>query len=155
MKPSCAMAIAVVLAVVPVADAQAARKSASSLPEPKLRFAGTETYEANGFDFIRYKYEVTNRSKFPKDLFAASPDLPACGENPNAARTWVDIYDRAGKKLYWFCALTSPEDLHNVWFALTDGTAPPDAVYVEMTDRKTGTTKRSNMVSTPASAHPN
>ena len=39
-------------------------------------------YEANGFDFIRYKYEVTNRDKFKKELFAASPDLPACNENP-------------------------------------------------------------------------
>jgi hypothetical protein len=149
MKASLGAAIAVALALVPAAGAQAARKPASSLPEPKLRFAGTEAYEANGFDFIRYKYEVTNRGKFSKELFAASPDLPACGENPNAARTWVDIYDRGGKKLYWFCALTGPDDLKNVWFALTDGTAPPEAVYVEMTDRRTGATKRSNMVSTP------
>jgi hypothetical protein len=119
-----------------------------SLPVPKLKFIGTEAYEANGFDFTRYKYEVANKAKFPKELFAASPDLPACGENPNASRTWVDLYDGDGQKLYWFCAFTGPEDLGNLWFALTQGKAPPSSVYIEMTDRKAGATVKSNRAPT-------
>lgn len=144
-------AIAFAVVLTPSAAGVAAKKPAQSLPVPKLRFVGTEAYEANGFDFIRYKYEVANRGKFKKELFAASPDLPPCGENHNSARTWIDLYDATGKKLYWFCAFTGPEDMSNLWFALTDGTKPPSAVYVEMTDRKTGSTIRSNTVSTPES----
>ena len=132
-----------------VAHASVALMSAPGLPVPKLRFVGTEAYEANGFDFTRYKYEVANKSKFPKELFAASPDLPACGENPNASRTWVDLYDGDGKKLYWFCAFTGPQDLGNLWFALTTGKSPPAKVYIEMTDRKTGASAKSNVVSVP------
>jgi hypothetical protein len=149
MKPFCGAALALALVLAPSPDAQGAKKQAASLPEPKLRFVGTEPYEANGFDFIRYKYEVTNRDKFKKELFAASPDLPACNENPNASRTWIDLYDGKGKKLYWFCALTDPDDLKNLWFAITGGASPPGEVYIEMTDRRTGAHIRSNFASTP------
>ena len=44
MKLSLGAALAVALALVPAAAAQAAKKPASSLPEPKLRFAGTEAH---------------------------------------------------------------------------------------------------------------
>ena len=150
MKPFFKAAIALAFVIVPSTNLKAAKAQPSSLPEPKLRFVGTEPYEANGFDFIRYKYEVTNHEKFKRELFAASPDLPACNENPNASRTWIDLYDAKGKKLYWFCALSGPDDLKNLWFALTDGAEPPDSVYIEMTDRRTGGHVRSNLASTPA-----
>ena len=146
MKAILAIAFASTLTLAGASGAAAAKSA--SLPVPKLKFVGTEAYEANGFDFTRYKFEVTNKTKFTKELFAASPDLPACGENPNASRTWVDLYDGDGKKLYWFCAFTGPEDLGNLWFALTGDKPPPKAVYIEMTDRKTGATIKSNRAST-------
>ena len=146
MKAILGIALAFAIGVAGATGAQAAKKP--SLPEPKLKFAGTESYEANGFDFTRYKYQVANKAKFGKELFAASPDLPACGDNPKASRTWVDIYAADGKKLYWFCAFTGPEDLDQLWFALTKGTEPPKSVYIEMTDRKTGATARSNRAPT-------
>lgn len=154
MKPIAAagFALACLLAASGAASA-ASKKPAQTLPVPKLNFVGTETYEANGFDFIRYKYEVANRGKFKKELFAASPDLPACGENPNASRTWVDLYGADGKKLLWFCAFTTPDDLAHLWFALTQDTAPPASVYIEMTDRRTGSTIRSNSARTGPASH--
>jgi hypothetical protein len=136
------------LLALPAASDAAAKKSVQALPVPKLNFVGTETYEANGFDFIRYKYEVANRGKFKKELFSASPDLPACGEIPNASRTWVDLYGADGKKLLWFCAFTTPDDLAHLWFAQTQGTEPPASVYIEMTDRRTGAHIRSNSAPT-------
>src|SRR5690348_4944623 len=146
MKAILGIALAFAMSAAPASTAGAAKKQ--SLAEPKLRFVGTEAYEANGFDFTRYKYAVTNKSKFPKELFAASPDLPACGDNTKASRTWVDLYDGDGKKLYWFCAFTGPDDLQSLWFALTSDKLPPAKVYIEMTDRKTGASVKSNMVST-------
>jgi hypothetical protein len=147
MKAILGIALASALTLGGANAALAAKKP--GLPVPKLRFVGTEAYEANGFDFTRYKYEVANKSRFPKELFAASPDLPACGENANASRTWVDLYDGDGKKLYWFCAFTGPQDLGNLWFALTTGKPPPAKVYIEMTDRRTGASAKSNVVSVP------
>jgi len=69
----------------------------SVLPNPVLYFIGQELYETGGKQFIRYTYDVANKDAYPDDLFAASPDLPPCGQNTKAARTWIDIYDQSGK----------------------------------------------------------
>jgi hypothetical protein len=133
--------------------AQAAQKQHSSLPSPHLVFRGTEAYEANGFDFIRYQYEVTNKAKYPKALFTASPDLPPCGESTSPSRTTVEIHEAAGKRMIEFCSLPGPENLDRLWFAVEKGTAPPDSVYVEITDRLTGSKSRSNMAPTGKPDH--
>ena len=154
MKPIAAAGLVLAcLAGIASASSAASKKAAQTLPVPKLNFVGTEAYEANGFDFIRYKYEVANRGKFKKELFAAAPDLPACGENPNSSRTWVDLYGSDGKKLLWFCAFTTPDDLAHLWFALTEDKPPPPSVYIEMTDRRTGATIRSNSAGTGPASH--
>src|SRR5919197_1300409 len=80
---------------------------APALPNPVLVFVGTEPFQANGKQFIRYNYEVFNFADYPNELFAASPNLPPCGKNTKAARTWLDFYDQSGKRLYGFCALGS------------------------------------------------
>ena len=41
----------------------------------------------NGHRFRMYEIEVVNRAEFADELFAASPDLPACGRNSNSSRT--------------------------------------------------------------------
>jgi hypothetical protein len=81
-------------------------------------------------------------------MFAAAPALPPCGKNTKSSRTWVDIYDQGGKRLYGFCALSKPEDLGSIWFALEVGVVPPSYVYIEMTDRQTNTKYKSNLADT-------
>jgi phosphohistidine phosphatase SixA len=114
-------------------------------PFPQLVFRGIEAYTANGKQWVRYKLAVANSDSFPADLFALAPDLPPCGLNTNASRTWVDIYNSTtDQRLYGFCALSSPRDLGSLWFAVAQGTMPPQQVYVVLTDRKANMTYRSN-----------
>lgn len=122
--------------------------SAPVLPNPVLYFLGQEFLTVNGKQVTRYNFDVLNKSEYPNDLFAASPDLPPCGTNTKAARTWVDIYDQTGKRLQGFCALGKPADLHGVWFSLDSGVVPPSWVYIEMNDRKTNTKYKSNLSET-------
>jgi hypothetical protein len=125
------------------------RKSvAPVLPNPVLHFLGPEVYETGGKQFIRYTYDVANKDVYPNDLFAASPDLPPCGTNTKAARTWVDIYDQNGKRLHEFCALGKSSDLGKLWFALEVDKIPPSYVYIEMNDRKTPIKYKSNLADT-------
>ena len=118
------------------------------LPNPVLFFAGQEEYEANGKQWTRYKYSVDNMAVYPNDLFTPAPDLPPCGQNTKSSRTWVDIYDQRGKRLYGFCALGSHDGLGQLWFALERDTIPPSWIYIEMNDRKTNTKYKSNLAET-------
>jgi hypothetical protein len=137
--------IAVALLCLGAANSVAAQKE---LPNPVLAFVGQETYAANGKTFIRYKYKIDNSDAYPAAMFAAAPTLPPCGKNTNASRTWVDLYEQNGKRLYGFCALTKPSDLNTVWFALDPDTTPPSWVYIELTDRATNTKYKSNLAET-------
>jgi hypothetical protein len=118
------------------------------LPNPVLIFTGVEYYEVSGKKWTRYRYSVFNLTEYPNDLFAAAPDLPPCGKNTNAARTWVDFYEASGKRLYGFCALGNREDLGKLWFALERDALPPSWIYIEMNDRKTATKYKSNLAET-------
>ncbi len=123
-------------------------QASARLPNPVLYFLGQEFYETGGKQFIRYTYDVANKDVYPDDLFAASPDLPPCGQNNKAARTWVDIYDQNGKRLHGFCALQKSSDLGKLWFALEVNKVPPSYVYIEMNDRKTPSKYKSNLAET-------
>ena len=119
----------------------------ATLPSPKLIFVGKEKYVANGQKWIRYNLSVANRSAYPASLFAAAPQLPACGSNQNSSRTWVDIFDsQSGERIYGFCALSSPQNLDNLWFAVKKGEEPPQCVNIVMTDRLLKKTYKSNKV---------
>jgi len=122
--------------------------SAPPLPNPILYLVVTEPYEAGGKNWIRYKYDVLNKDQYPAEMFAAAPQLPPCGKNTKASRTWVDFFDSRGKRLYGFCALGKPSDLGTIWFALEVGAVPPSYVYIEMTDRQTSTKYKSNLADT-------
>ena len=117
-------------------------------PNPMLYFLGQEFATAGGKNFIRYYFDVANKDQYPADLFAASPSLPPCGSNTKASRTWVDIYDQNGKRLNGFCALTKPDDLNRIWFAMDQDALPPSWVYIELNDRKTNTKYKSNLAET-------
>ena len=120
----------------------------AAIPNPVLTFIGQEEVQTGGKSFVRYNFDVFNKDEYPAELFAAAPDLPPCGTNKNASRTWVDIYDQSGKRLYGFCALTKPGDLTHIWFALEPEALPPSWVYIELTDRKTNTKYKSNLAET-------
>lgn len=120
----------------------------SNLPSPKLTLIGTEDYTTSGGEYTRYKLSVTNWNAYPAELFESAPDLPACGLNTESSRTWVDIYDDSGKRLYGFCALSSPSDLQNLWFAVKKGETPPKRVYVVLKDRRCDEEYTSNQVTT-------
>jgi hypothetical protein len=118
------------------------------LPSPVLVYLGPEYYEANGKQYTRYRYTIDNLDRYPAELFAPSPNLPPCGVNTRSARTWVDFYDSSGRRLYGFCALSGPEALNGIWFALETDIVPPSWVYVEFTDRSTNTKYRSGLAET-------
>jgi len=118
------------------------------LPDPGLISAGWEDYTVGGQTYTRYWLSVANWQEFPDTLFEPAPDLPPCGQNPNASRTWVDIYQEDDTRLNRFCALSSAEDLTGIWFSLPKGTTPPDCVYITVTDRRCDIEYTSNLVCT-------
>jgi phosphohistidine phosphatase SixA len=116
-------------------------------PFPQLVSRGTELYTANGKQWVRYKLAIANSGNFSADLFTLAPNLPPCGLNTNASRTWVDIYNSAtNQRIYGFCAFTSPQDLGSLWFAVEQGTTAPQQVHIVLTDRRANITYRSNPV---------
>jgi hypothetical protein len=122
--------------------------AAPALPNPVLIMTGQEHVVVGGKQMIRYHYDVFNKNEYPADFFAASPNLPPCGSNTKAARTWVDVYDQNGKKLQSFCALGKPSDLGSLWFSLEQDALPPSWIYIELNDRQTGTKYKSNLAET-------
>ena len=118
----------------------------SNLPNPVLALTGTEDYTTSSGEFTRYMLSVTNWNAYPAELFEAAPDLPPWGLNTESSRTWVDIYDTSGNRLYGFCALSSPSELQNLWFAVEKGETPPDGVYVVLRDRRCNEDYASNQV---------
>jgi len=122
--------------------------AAPVLQNPVLYFLGPEYAQVNGKQITRYRFDVLNKDQYPDDMFAQSPDLPPCGANTKAARTWIDIYDQSGKRLNGFCALGKSADLNGIWFALDTDVIPPSYIYIELNDRKTSTKYKSNLSET-------
>lgn len=118
------------------------------LPNPVLYLMDQQHYEANGKQWTRYMYGVDNYQVYPDAMFAPAPDLPPCGKNTKSSRTWVDIYDQGGKRLYGFCAFSKAADLNTIWFALEENVVPPSWIYIELNDRKTNTKYKSNLADT-------
>ncbi len=105
------------------------------LPQPALTLLNVAVNE-NGSGLDYYYLGVANSIDYPDALFASSPDLPPCGLNTSASRTWVDIYNGVDNSyIYGFCALGAASDLNRIWFALPTGTTPPSSVYITLTDR--------------------
>lgn len=116
--------------------------------KPVLYLLRQEYFSTGGKNWVRYRYDVLNKADYPAEMFAAAPSLPPCGNNTNASRTWVDFFDSTGKRLYGFCALSKPDDLGKIWFAMEEGVIPPSYVYIELNDRQTNTKYKSNLADT-------
>lgn len=110
----------------------AAPSAAQPFPPPILKYVGQ--YPDLG-GLIHVDLTVVNWNAYSPVLFVPSPNLPPCGLNPAASRTWVDIYNvRTGRRIYGFCSLGAPFDLTRLWFA-TSAAQKPRAVYITFTDR--------------------
>jgi len=136
------------LALLCLAGHTASTAAPPVLPNPVLFLIGQEPFTTGGKNFTRYKFGVENSADYPAEMFAAAPNLPPCGQNTKSSRTWVDIYDQSGKRLFGFCALGKPADLNDIWFALEETVIPPSWVYVELNDRATNTKYKSNLAET-------
>jgi hypothetical protein len=122
---------------------------AGAQPNPVLYLTSIEPYSVNGQNFLRYRYDVFNKDQYPAAMFAPAPNLPPCGANTNASRSWVDFYNgRTNQRIYGFCALGNPTNLGQIWFAMPEDQLPPSYVYIEITDRQTNTKYRSNLADT-------
>jgi hypothetical protein len=87
---------------------------------------------------------VVNWNAYDDDMFRQAAELPPCGANPNASRTWVDIYNAATNAyIYGFCALGAKADLKTIWFLPP---APRGRVYILLKDRACNKTYKSNTI---------
>jgi hypothetical protein len=119
---------------------------AQDLPKPKFGFVRVSEQVNNGVAVKMYDVEVANRGKFDNDLFVPSPALPPCGRNANASRTWVDIFDGEGKRLYGWCALNSTGVLASLKFAIPAAQPQPEKLYIQFNDRLTRKIRRSKTI---------
>ena len=117
-------------------------------PRPILYFTGLEHYQAGGKNWVRHRYDVANKALYPAEMFAPAPELPACGTNTRASRSWVDFFDSRGNRLYGFCALGDSMALDTIWFSTEQGAVPPSYVYIVIHDRRTNVQYRSNLAET-------
>ncbi len=136
------------LTVVLAAVAGGAGTAVAAPPNPVLYMTGSEYYSAGGKNWVRHRYDVMNKDQYPAAMFAAAPSLPPCGTNANSSRSWVDLFDSQGKRLYGFCALGDPANLGKIWFATEEGTVAPSYVYIVIHDRQTDKKYKSNLADT-------
>lgn len=123
-------------------------------PDPVIELTGKEAFQSNGQLYIRYKLRVKNANSYTDGLFSSSPELPACGQNNNASRTWVTIHEAGSNdKLNTFCAFNSTGNLEQLWFAVKQGDAP-NCVYVTLNDRKLNRNYTSKKVCMSVSIQP-
>ena len=106
-----------------------------TFPEPELFFNEKTVVTIGGVEYIRYFLSINNKEDYPDYLFVASPDLPPCGFNNSASRTWVSFYDEVDDYLYGFCALSSADNFDGLWFAHKKTAPPPTQVSVVLKDR--------------------
>lgn len=126
----------------------ASHTSYAQIPNPILFMTDTQYVTVGGQEVVRYRYDVMNKDAYPANLFAAAPSLPPCGTNTNASRTWVDLFDQSGKRLNGFCALSSPQQLSSIWFAMPANAVPPSWIFIVLTDRETNAKYKSNLAET-------
>lgn len=114
-------------------------------PNPRVKYLGMTT--SGGYN--HYWFEVTNRLQYSNLLFVPSPTLPPCGLNTSASRTWLDIFNGGGVRLYGYCALSSNSQLAKLQFFVPVGAVQPKAFFITMTDRKCKRTVKSAPVAIP------
>jgi hypothetical protein len=120
-----------------------------ALPTPVLAVTGRKVNPAVPDGPAVFGLSITNWAEFPPEYFEPAPDLPPCGANTNASRTWLDIFDADTKqRLYGYCALSVPEMMAKLSLSVTALQDPPTHLYVTLTDRRANVVRTSNVVDT-------
>ena len=112
-----------------------------NLPAPVLEL---ELASVDG-SFARFELNVPNYAEFPDALFTPAPDLPECGLNTSASRTWIDIYDGQDNLLFGFCGFSSASDMNTIYFATPLAQYPAEA-YIVVDDRRCNRKYTSNRI---------
>ncbi len=91
-------------------------------------------------DTQRYTLTIANWYDIPPELFVSSPELPACGQNDRAGRTYIRILGSEGSLYFSGCGArgddgTSSEFLKRLTFLVDDGELD-EYIYLELWDRK-------------------
>lgn len=119
------------------------------MPTPVLAYLGKGTRNVGGKEFTYVDLSVTNWQDYSDDYFQPAPDLPPCGRNTNASRTWVHIYDAAtNRRIYGFCAISSRKKLTQLWYSVPAANKLPKQIYVQLEDRRNKVVRKSNFVET-------
>ena len=118
---------------------------------PIIAFDRKESYTgSDGNPYVRFRIPVVNWQVYPTEMFVTTSAYGPCGNNPTPSRSWVEIYNGVNNsRIYGFCALGTPNNLTQIWFAEPEGTAPPASVYIEVQDRSNGNHYRSNTLPIP------
>lgn len=126
------------------------QNTCADLAKPEISYLSSEPYTTdNGDKGTRYWFSIDNWADYPSSLFTGAPDLPPCGLNTNASRTWVSIYDQDNKYLYGYCSLGKPEHLGKLWYAILAGETAPVQIYVVIEDRRCQKTSQSGNLDIP------
>jgi hypothetical protein len=114
------------------------------LPSPQIFYSRKESIEGSAKD--RHWIGISNSADYPDELFVPAPELPPCGLNNNASRTWVHVYDSADDSyIYGYCAW--PNMGTELWFAAAEGEYK--SVYISVEDRKCDIQYTSNSIVVP------
>jgi hypothetical protein len=106
-------------------------------PNPIIKFERKDAED-------RVYIPVLNWAAYENEMFRQAPELPPCGTNTKAARTWVDIYNAdTNARIYGFCALDSNAGLKDIWFKAP---APKGRAYIVLLDRACKKRYRSNTI---------
>jgi len=109
------------------------------LLSPDLIYTGNKVaYRgADGNAYNHYKLSIQNCISFPVELFTLSSDLPPCGLNQKASRTWVNINNsETDEHIYGYCGFTKPCDASELLLPVPFSDTIPFGVYVKYIDRK-------------------
>lgn len=112
-----------------------------------LSLLGAKTQTSGRKEYTEVSFIINDWQSVPNNLFAAAPELPACGVNKNSSRTWLEIRNADDDSyIYGYCSLTSNQSLKSFSFSVPKSTPPPMHVYVVLKDRKINKVMKSNCV---------
>lgn len=113
------------------------------LPRPKLKLVSVTDGSGPAGPTKIYEISVENHADYEDALFIASPVLPPCGNNANASRTWVNIYNELDQRLYGHCMIKSGSELASLKFIIPASQKQPKEIFIDLVDRFEGVISRS------------
>jgi hypothetical protein len=125
-------------------------KTTNVIVKPKLALMGAVAYERDGKQYHKIILTVTNRDKISPKMFELGADekLPPnpCREK-GRTRVVMSVFGENGKQIASCLKIASPQSLEEPSFLVEKGKTVPEYIYIVLTDLKTGTTLKSNLVS--------